>query len=932
MLIEQRTVNFFASLLKILEPAPDLTIGEWADKYRILSKESSAESGKWSTDRTPYMKEIYNCLTDSHTESITIKSSSQIGKALAIGTPIPTINGWKNIEELQIGDYIFGADGKLTKVILITPITKNRKMYQLTFTDGSTLKACEEHKWCVDISSWGKEVKKNIIVKTKDMLSDYKKTDNRNKNRYKYLINNTAPLELPETLLPISPYILGVWLGDGNSYSAQLTLNIEDYKEILRNFKIKYEVRKEWNNKINCVNVKLINFHKLLSVNSLIKNKHIPNIYKRASISQRLELLQGIMDTDGHIRKNGVCEISLSNERLANDVYELLMTLGAKVGMKKRKAKLYGVEKKEKFVLTFTPYNEFFNPFKLTRKRKYVKNIDLTTNRYEETLRRRIVNIEEIENKGMVCISVDNKDKLFLAGKQMIPTHNTEALLNVLGRYMHLDPCSILFVQPTVEDAKSFSKERVEPMIRDTKVLRDLVKKANKKAEGTVQGKMFPGGFVRFVGANSPSGLASRPIRITLLDEVDRFPQSAGEEGDPVKLAERRTTTFFNRKMLRVSTPTDDTTSKIQKLYLEGSQEEWCLACPHCGEYQPLKWEYIHNDGGVIKMECQSCGTMEVEDLWKKNNQATGKWIAKFPEEKVNRSFHLNALASPWVTWNEMYEEYLRVKDDEMRMRTFTNTMLGETFVLHLNEQLDYEALFERREEYGAELHPNIKFLTAGVDVQDNRLEVLVVGWGYGYESYVVQYRDFPGSPGKEDVWIKLDEFLRKKFSFKNKKQLPIACTLIDSGGHHTGNVYKFVAGKAVRNIFAIKGQGGFGVNILNGFRKTTKKGVPSINLLSLGVNALKDLIYTRLTILEGNGTVHFPADSTKGCGMSFFEGLTAEVKVKTMSAKGEKIEWQVLPGRRNEPLDLMNYATAGMELLGVDLSSEKYQSKGEKR
>lgn len=588
MLMEQRTINFFASLLKILEPAPDLTIGEWADEYRILSKESSAESGKWSTDRTPYMREIYNCITDSYTESATIKSSAQVGKS--------------------------------------------------------------------------------------------------------------------------------------------------------------------------------------------------------------------------------------------------------------------------------------------------------------------------------------------------------EMLLNILGRYMHLDPCSILFVQPTVEDAKSFSKERVEPMIRDTKVLRDLVKKANKKAEGTVQGKMFPGGFVRFVGANSPSGLASRPIRITLLDEVDRFPQSAGEEGDPVKLAERRTTTFFNRKMLRVSTPTDDTTSKIQKLYLEGSQEEWCLACPHCGEYQPLKWEYIHNDGGVIKMECQSCGTMEVEDLWKKNNQATGKWIAKFPEEKVNRSFHLNALASPWVTWNEMYEEYLRVKDDEMRMRTFTNTMLGETFVLHLNEQLDYEALFERREEYGAELHPNIKFLTAGVDVQDNRLEVLVVGWGYGYESYVVQYRDFPGSPGKEDVWIKLDEFLRKKFSFKNKKQLPIACTLIDSGGHHTGNVYKFVAGKAVRNIFAIKGQGGFGINILNGFRKTTKKGVPSINLLSLGVNALKDLVYTRLTILEGNGTVHFPADSTKGCGMAFFEGLTAEVKVKTMSAKGEKIEWQVLPGRRNEPLDLMNYATAGMELLGVDLNSEKYQSKGEKR
>lgn len=508
----------------------------------------------------------------------------------------------------------------------------------------------------------------------------------------------------------------------------------------------------------------------------------------------------------------------------------------------------------------------------------------------------------------------------------------SEMLLNILGRYMHLDPCSILFVQPTVEDAKAFSKERVEPMIRDTKVLRELVKKANKKAEGTVQGKMFPGGFVRFVGANSPSGLASRPIRITLLDEVDRFPQSAGEEGDPVQLAERRTTTFFNRKMLRVSTPTDDTTSKINKLFLQGSQEEWCLSCPHCGEYQPLKWENIHDDNGIIKLECQSCGVLSIEEEWKKENQITGKWIAKFPTEKKNRSFHMNALASPWKTWKELYEEYLQVKDDEMRMRTFTNTVLGETFILHLEEQLDYEALFERREDYGAELHDNIRFLTAGVDVQDNRLEVIVVGWGYEFESYVVQYRDFPGNPGKEDVWVRLDEFLKKKFSYKNGKSIPIACTLIDSGGHHTGNVYKYVHGKAKRNIFAIKGQGGFGVNILNGFRKTTKKGVPSINLLSLGVNALKDLTYSRLTILEGPGTCHFPMDSTKGCGMAFFEGLTAEVKVKTMTAKGEKIEWQVLPGRRNEPLDLMNYATAGIELLGIDLTDKKYQHKEEKK
>ena len=162
----------------------------------------------------------------------------------------------------------------------------------------------------------------------------------------------------------------------------------------------------------------------------------------------------------------------------------------------------------------------------------------------------------------LMCITdIETKKITMMCSAQI---GKTEMLLNVLGRYMHLDPCPILFVQPTVDDAKSFSKERVEPMIRDTTILKKLISKTNKREEGTVQEKMFPGGYVRFVGANSPSGLASRPIRITLLDEIDRFPLSARKEGDPVKLAERRTNNFYDSKNIRVSTPTDDATSKIQ--------------------------------------------------------------------------------------------------------------------------------------------------------------------------------------------------------------------------------------------------------------------------------------------------------------------------------------------------------------------------------
>lgn len=531
----------------------------------------------------------------------------------------------------------------------------------------------------------------------------------------------------------------------------------------------------------------------------------------------------------------------------------------------------------------------------------------------------------------LMCITdIETKKITMMCSAQI---GKTEMLLNVLGRYMHLDPCPILFVQPTVDDAKSFSKERVEPMIRDTTILKKLISKTNKREEGTVQEKMFPGGYVRFVGANSPSGLASRPIRITLLDEIDRFPLSARKEGDPVKLAERRTNNFYDSKNIRVSTPTDDATSKIQLLYLASSQEEWCLPCPVCGEYQPLDFEQIkYLDLEEPELECKFCGHSSQEKEWKSKRQLNGKWIAKFPVEKEHRGFHLNALASPWVTWKEIVKEFLEVKDDDFQYRTFMNTVLGKTFSVNLEAAMDYEAIYETREDYGAELHDDVVILTAGVDVQDNRLEVEVVGWGYEYESYGIMYRDFPGDPGKEEVWQQLDTFLKKKFYFKNKKYLTIAATLIDSGGHHTGSVYKYVYKKEKRGIYAIKGQGAWGVNILNGFRKTTKKGAPQINLLSLGVNALKDLTYSRLSILEGAGKCHFPKASTQGYGIDYFKGLTAEVKVKKSTPRGMKIAWEILDGRRNEPLDLRNYNTAAIELIPIDLHDKKYNRKGARK
>ncbi|MGL5639844.1 MAG: phage terminase large subunit family protein [Cetobacterium sp.] len=488
----------------------------------------------------------------------------------------------------------------------------------------------------------------------------------------------------------------------------------------------------------------------------------------------------------------------------------------------------------------------------------------------------------------------------------------SEMVMNIFGRYAHLDPCPMMIVQPTVDEAKFFSKMRIAPMIRDTKVLRELISQKENVGGDSVQLKSFPGGTLMFVGANSPSGLASKPIKITLLDEVDRFPESAGQEGDPVQLAEKRTTTFYDRKKIRVSTPTIEGVSKIKQLFLNSSQEEWCLPCPDCGEYQTIDWsrtEWETKESPVL-LQCEHCGCLNDEKTWKKLGQKNGKWVASNPDNLKHRGFHMNALASPWVSWEEIRDEFLKSKDSPEKLKVFVNTVLGETWVIDLDEILDYEAIFDSREDYAAELHEDILLLTAGVDVQDNRIEIEVVGWSKGYESYGVLYKQIPGNPAELTVWQELDEFLKREFKFKDGSSLGIACTCIDTGGHHTAMAYKYISPiQNSRRIYGIKGQGGDGVAILNGFRKTKDK--TKIDLLSIGVNTLKDLLYGRLKIIEGEGKCHFPASLEAGYGINYFKSLTAETK----RLKKNKIEW-VKIYERNEALDLRNYATAAVEIL----------------
>lgn len=495
----------------------------------------------------------------------------------------------------------------------------------------------------------------------------------------------------------------------------------------------------------------------------------------------------------------------------------------------------------------------------------------------------------------------------------------SESILNTILRYIDIDPCPMLMVQPTQEMASAFSKERLEPAIKACKVVSEKIKNANKRGSGdTVLHKMFTGGFIASIGTNSPSSLAARPIRLAFMDEVDRYPASSGKEGNPISLVKKRQTTFEDiSKCIITGTPTIKNHSEIEKEYLNSSQGEWYLECPHCKKLQVLKFgnlKWEEEKPSSVKMKCEKCGELFTEKEWKKGNQETGRWIHKYPERLDNRGYHLNTLASVFRTWESIVKEFLEVKHDKEKLKSFINTVLAETWEEEIKDKFDYDKIYKRREKYNSEIPEQVLLLTAGVDIQNDWIAVEVVG--HALEgTYGIQYKVFYGNPEEYFIWNELDEFLNKEFSYRSGKKIKIFATCIDTGGNHTQKVYQYVSPRQnSRRIIGIKGQGGDAVNVNNGFR-LTKNG--EINLLSIGVNALKDIVFGSLKIKRGRkGYCHFPSNADKGYDLEYFKALTAEVK----SYKNKKVEW-IKIRERNEALDCRNYALVPFYVFNIDLN-----------
>lgn len=504
----------------------------------------------------------------------------------------------------------------------------------------------------------------------------------------------------------------------------------------------------------------------------------------------------------------------------------------------------------------------------------------------------------------------------------------SETINNILGYAIHIDPGPVMMIQPTLDRMKDYSKKRIAPMLRDTPALNNVMYSTGERdGDDTILSKAFVGGHLSMVGANSSSALASQPIRDILADEVDRYPRDVDNEGDPLSLAVVRTTTFTNRKIVVTSTPTVKGESRIEEEFANSDQRFFYVPCPHCDEYQKLVWKdeqgnkrliyetHPENPDQVVQVNYVCVNGCIIENHEKHSMFARGEWRAMAPFNGV-AGFSLNALYSVWLSWKDLAERWIKAVKSVETLKVFVNTMLGETWDRD-NEKAEIDGLENRIEEYNAEVPLGVLLLTAAVDVQGDRLECEVVGWGDAEESWSIDYRIFYGDPSGDGVWLELKEFLTHEFvcerldSKGNPLIKKITATGIDSGGHHTQEVYRFVRANAGNRVFALKGAATGAKAVIS---RPSKTGFPGVMLRMVGTAMAKDVVFSHLKVeLPGPGYCHFPA----GYEDEYFKQLTSEKRVKKLKKFDKNdphgySQWMYKKIRaRNEALDcrVYNYA-----------------------
>jgi phage terminase large subunit GpA-like protein len=539
---------------------------------------------------------------------------------------------------------------------------------------------------------------------------------------------------------------------------------------------------------------------------------------------------------------------------------------------------------------------------------------------------------DTIPYQKAILDSITDPDVVDVSVMSSAQVGKTTMILCGIGYYIDYEPSPQMVVLPTKELAEKFSKTRLAKMIEDVPQLAEKVADPkSRNSNNTITLKSYPGGDIAIGGANSPSSLAADSRRIIWMDEVDRYPESAGAEGNPIKLAEKRSTSFWNKKHVKTSTPTIKGRSKIEDAYNKGSMETWCVECPHCGGWQPYDFKRLKFDS--VSMVCSECGELIPERQWKESRH---KWIAAHPERRKSRSFRLNEMASPFVEWSEIIENFNDAMDklkkfhDTKDLQVFVNTVLGETWdeTDYVDDKVDEEKLEDTAESYAADIPDGVLILTAAVDVQDDRFEVEIRGWAREYETWGIYKTEIYGELITDEPWDRLEEFLDQTFYYEDGQELNVAGFAIDTGGHFTNKTYKWIKKMKSKGkkCYGVKGYAGK-PDIPLIYKKTVvditeergkKKVVVDRTLIHiLGVDSGKDDIMKRLKIEEaGPGYCHFPKEDGRGYDEEYFKGLTSESQItKKVNGMLKKV-WVKKSGARNEPLDLFNYNYAAVELL----------------
>lgn len=496
----------------------------------------------------------------------------------------------------------------------------------------------------------------------------------------------------------------------------------------------------------------------------------------------------------------------------------------------------------------------------------------------------------------------------------------------VIGYNIQNNPRNIMVVQPTIEDAQQFSKDEIDPMLRDIPVLRELSpEEKTRTKDSTILRKRFPGMTLYVIGANSPRGFRAKSAGLVVFDEVNGYPPTAGREGNQIYLGYRRADYYWDKKFIHGSTPTMKGFSAITQLYEQSDMRKYHVPCPWCGHMQPLEWSHINfSKQGTAKKPVYICAACEKAIGYDKHRwmMERGEWIAA-REFDGHAGFQIWSAYSysPNATWRHIVEAFQDAKDDREKLKTWVNTWLGEDSEEE-GERLNQNALRERRESYGAVMPMGTALLTCVVDTQDDRLELLVKAWGKNEESWDIDHIIIGGNTSLDSTWEKLDTVLQRTWPHMNGSQFHIQCVLIDTGGHRADQVYAFVKTRQSRNVYAIKGSTERMAPIIKlSQAKRGKKSKASrymVDLVIVGVNTAKDLVASRLQRTDpGPGFIHFPAHFSD----SYFEQLVSEKRVTRYSFGRAYSDWVKVPGSRNEAWDLEVYSVAAVRMICPDVS-----------